>query len=59
MGEALTTLKERLSYASVLAYPDFDRTCIVETVASSEVVAAVLAEKEVDGYSTPVILVVE
>lgn len=51
---AFMNLKERLSTAPVLPYPNFDMSFIVEADASSNAVTALLAQNKCDGHVHPV-----
>ena len=52
--QAFDTIKERLTTASVLAHPNFERPFLLYTDASKEGVRAILAQKQPDGRIHPV-----
>src|SRR6266511_6021202 len=52
--QAFDTIKERLTTASVLAHPNFEKLFFLYTDASKEGVGAILAQKQPDGRIHPV-----
>ena len=48
-------LKEQISSARVLVFPDFDKPFLLETDASKERLGAVLSQKQDDGCYHPVV----
>ena len=52
--KAFTLLKNSLSLAPLLAYPDFDKPFIVQTDASLKALGAVLSQVDKDGIEHPV-----
>ena len=47
--KSFATLKERLTTAPILAYPDWDATFLLQTDASNDAIAAVLSQVGTDG----------
>ena len=52
--EAVQVLKEKISSAPVLVFPDFDKPFLLETEASKEGLGVVLLQKQDDGCYHPV-----
>ena len=54
MQKSFETLKQALTIAPVLAYPDFSKSLLVATDASSAAVGAVLLNLDENGREKPV-----
>ena len=52
--EAVQVLKEKITSAPVLVFPDFNKPFLLETDASKEGLGAVLSQKQDDGCYHPV-----
>ena len=52
--ESFDHLKQLLTCAPVLAFPDFDQEFILETDASGKGLGAILAQKQPDGFTRPI-----
>lgn len=52
--QALDTLKEAITKAPVLVYPDFEKAFILETDACKDGLGALLSQKQTSGASQPI-----
>ena len=52
--EAVRVLKEKITTAPVLLFPDFNKPCLLETDASKQGLGVVLSQKQDDGHYHPI-----
>ena len=52
--EAIRILKDKIQFAPMLVFPDFDKPFLLETDASKEGLGAVLSQKQDDGCYHPI-----
>ena len=53
--EVVRTLKDKIQFAPVLVFPDFDKPFLLETDASKEGLGTVLSQKQNDGCYHPIV----